>query len=815
MRALLRDLRHAWRSLRHRPALTLVAILALTLGIGLTTMMLTIVYGALLRGLPFPDGDRIMIVQRTDPARGIDGEPLPLQDYADLRAQQHSFTALGAFAPGAMFVSGYSGSAQAERVDGSWISANAFDILGATPFLGRTFRPGEDTPAAERVVIIGWGMWRDRYDRDPHIVGKAIRVNGEPYTVIGVMPERFAFPIDDQIWLPLQTDPLATPRGQGPLVQTFGKLAPGVSRARAARDVATIAARLATTYKESNAGVGARVVTFADAYLGNGRHTLFTMLGAVLFVLLIACANVANLLLDRAAQRTRETGIRIALGASRGAVVRQCLAESLILSSIATALGVGVAQLGIDAFNRARAAVQLPFFVDIRLHPQVLVFTVVVCVATALLAGVIPALRSSRADINDVLKDESRGASSLRIGRVSRMLVVFEVAMSCSLLVGAGLMIRSLMNLRQMDLGFTTANVFTARVGFPPSDTDTAAQGRFFDQLLDGIATVPGVQAAALSSGLPAADVGLADAAFTVEGQTYAKDTDHPVAQTASVTPRLFEVLHTPIVSGRAFTPADRAGSLPVAIVNQAFARRYLPGLDPIGHRVRLESDRPLARPLDRPATWLTIVGIARNTFVGDQADPMAPALFRPLAQAPAASVYLAAKTASAPLAITQDVRAVVRSLDPDLPVYRPQSLDDAIAASFTRQRVLGPMFTIFGLAALFLAMVGLYAVMSFSVSHRTRELGIRMALGARGGHVVRMIVGQGARQIAAGMAAGMGLAFLVAGAIQHILFEVDAHDPIVFGAVAAMLGVVALVACLIPAVRATLIDPLVAMRAE
>jgi putative ABC transport system permease protein len=805
MQALLRDIRYGMRSLRHRPGLTIVAIVALTLGIGLTTMMVSIVYGALLKGLPFPDGDRIMVVQRTNPARGITGQSLPIQAYGDYKSQQHTFTDLGAFASGSMFVSG---SEKAERFDGSWITANGFDIVGVRPLLGRMFRAGEDTPGGEKVAIIAFSMWKDRYHSDPAIIGRGIRVNGVPHTIVGVMPERFAFPIYDEIWLPLQTDPLATPRGRGELVQVFGKLKPGVSREQAAADVATIAGRLAATYKDTDAGFGGVVMSFVDAYLGNGRHTLFTMVGAVVFVLLIACANVANLLLDRAAQRTREVGIRVALGASRGAVVRQCLAESLILSSVATVLGIGVAQFGIDAFNRARTAIRLPFFVDIRLHPQVLLFTIAVCVATALLAGLIPAMRSSRTDINEVLKDETRGSSSLRIGRISRLLVVFEVALSCILLAGAGLMIKSFTNMRAMDLGFTTKHVFTARLGFPPSYTDSLAERRFFDQVLERVAAIPGVKAAALSSGLPAAEDGLTGASLAVEGQTYRNDDEHPTAQLASVTPNLFEVVGTPIVAGRAFTEADRLGALPVVIVNRAFVQRYLHGTDPIGRRVRIYG-------AEGPTPWLTVVGVAGNTFTGNQDDPMEPALYRPLAQAPSTVVSLTARTAGPPLSITQEVRDVVGSLDRDLPLFRVQSFDDAIAPSFTRVRVLGPMFTIFGLVALFLAWVGLYAVMSFSVSHRTREVGIRMALGARGVHVVRMILGQGAVQLAAGLTVGMALAFIVSGVISHILFEVDAHDPLIFGGVAATLALVGLIACLIPAARATLIDPLVAMRAE
>lgn len=806
MQSLFRDIRYGMRSLLNTPGLTIIAVLALTLGIGLTTMMFSLVYGTMLRGLPFPDGDRIMVVQRTNPARDIDRQPLPIQDYFDYRAQQHSFTDLGAFTSGSIAVSG---DEKAERFDGSWITANTFGILGVPPVLGRPFRAGEDSPSGEKVAIIAFSVWKDRYASDPAIVGKRIRVNGVPHTIVGVMPERFAFPINDRIWLPLQADPLATPRGKGPLLHVFGKLAPGVTREQAAVDVATIARRLAAEYKASNAGFGALVQSFTDSYVGKGQ-LLYTMLGAVVFVLLIACTNVANLLLGRAAYRTKEVGIRIALGASRTAVVRQFLAESLVLSLISTALGVGVAQLGVGAFNRAIANTLLPFFIDIQLHPQVLLFTILIAAATTLFAGVIPAIQSSRTDINEVLKDETRGASSFRIGRISKLLVMFEVALSCSLLVAAGLMIRSVANMRIMDRGFTSKNVFTARVGFPTTYTDTLAEWRFFDDVVERVVALPGVQTAALSSGLPAADPGFGVGTFAIEGKAYLEDKDYPSARAASVTPRFFDVIGTPMFSGRGFTDADRPGALPVVIVNRAFAKKYFLGAEPLGRRLRI-------RDTTNANSWLTVVGVVGNTFTGNQDTPMEPALFRPMAQARSTDAYITAKTVGPPLSITQGVRDAVATLNADLPVFWAQSFDDAIAVSlwFLRVRVMGTLFIIFGFVALFLASVGLYAVMSFSVSRRTREMGIRMALGARRGDVVRMILGQGALQLSVGMAVGLALAFAISNLLRSILLQVDARDPLIFGGVAGVLVLVGLVACVVPARRATRIDPVVALRAE
>ena len=806
MRALLRDVRYGIRSLVKSPSLTIVATLALTLGIGLTTTMFSIVYGALMKGLPYPGGDRIMSVQRNNPARGIDRQSLPIQDFVDYRAQQRTFVDLGAYTSGTIYVSG---DEKAERYDGSWITANAFDIVGVRPLLGRAFRSGEDTPSGAKVAILAYTTWRERYADDPAMIGRTIRVNGDPYTVVGVMPDGFAFPNNDKIWVPLQSDPLATKRGEGPYVESFGKLKPGVSLDQATADLTTIARRLGIDFKDTNQGFTALVLPFTDAFIGpQPRQLLLTMLGAVFLVLLIACANVANLLLDRAAHRTKEVGIRTALGASRAAIVRQFLAESLVLSSLAMIGGIAVAYAGVASFNRAISVTQVPFFIDIRLHPQVLSFTVVVALLTTLIAGAIPAYQSARADINEVLKDESRGASSFRIGRISKGLVIFEIALSCGLLVAAGLMIKSVAIMRTMDPGFTTTDVFTARVGFPAAYTDTAAEWRFFDQMLERVRALPGVRAAALASGLPGARQSLNGTSFAIEGQTYLKDKDYPSARFASVTPDFFATLDIQLVAGRRFNGADRAGSLDVALVNRAFAAKYFPTGDPIGRRVRFGGSKS-TQP------WVTIVGVVGDVFAGDPDLPKPPAMFRPFAQSYTSFVYITARTAGAPLGITADVRRLVASLNPDIPLYWVQSLDGAVAERLWFVRVFGTMFMIFGAVALFLASVGLYAVMSFSVSRRTREVGIRMALGARSSDVVTMIFGQGALQLGIGMTVGLALALGISRLLRSILFQVQPRDPAIFGGVALVLVVVGLVACFVPARRATFVDPLIALRSD
>ncbi len=806
MASFLRDIRLGVRTLIKAPWLAFVSVLALTFGIGLTTMMFSIIYGAMLKGLPYEDGDRIMTVWRANPAQDITRSSLPIQDFVDFRAQQTSFVSFAGYTGGTMNVSG---TDRAERYSGTWVTAGLLDIPGIRPLLGRTFVEGEDTPGGAKVAVLGYSTWMERFGGQASAIGATLRVNGEPFQVVGVMPEGFQFPDDGQLWLPLQTDPLVGKRGEGQFLQVVAKLRPGVSPDQANVELATIASRLAADHVESNKDFTAFAIGFVEAFIGNEpRQLLYTMLGAVFFVLLIACSNVANLLLDRAAHRSKEVGVRTALGASRAQIIRIFLSEAFVLALGGAIFGIVLAKLGIDAFNRAIAPTNPPSFIDIQLYPPVLLFAVGVSLLATLFAGLIPAIQSSRPDIAEVLKDDSRGSSSMKIGKMSKILVVFEIALSCGLLVAAGLMIKSVTRAQTRDTGFAAANVFTARVGFPSVYTDTAAQLQFFTQLAERAGQIPGVRAAAVASGLPGAQQGFNGNRFALDGKSYDRDLDLPNTRNASVTPGFFNALEIPLRSGRLFTEGDLKGTLPVAIVNERFVRQHLDGGEALGRRIRLGG-------LESTNPWLTIVGVIPDLFAGDPEDPRPAIVFQPFAQAQSQFAYVVTRTDGPPMAMVEPVRQTVAALNPDLPIYWPMTLTEAIAEQLWFVRIFGTMFAIFGVVALFLASIGLYAVMSFAVSRRTREVGIRMALGASPGRVVRLIFNNGAWQLGLGLGIGLLLATGVGQLLTVILFDVQPMDPVVFGGVALTLAVTGSIACFVPARRATRVDPAVSMRAE
>jgi putative ABC transport system permease protein len=801
--SIFRDLRFGARSLRKSPGLIVVATLALGFGIGLTATMWSIIYGAMMKGLPYENPHSIVALFRTNPSKNIDRMGVTAHDFADWAASQKSFEQLGASTCGTINISG---TEKAERYDGCWVTADMMAIPRVAPVRGRLIRTGEDKPGGERVVMINYSVWQNRFGGAEDVVGRTIRVNGNPHTIIGVMPQGFLYPNNTQIWVPLQVNPAATTRARSPQYQVSGRLRDGVSIDEANRELNVIARRIETDNKETNEGVQALVQPYVKAFIGDEpQRLLYTMLGAVGFVLLIACANVANLLLDRAAHRTKEIGIRTALGASRFAVVRQFLAEAVILSTMGAVVGTAIAYVGTDVFTRAIVSSQPPFFIDIRLHPPVLVFIVGVALLASLVSGFLPAFQSSRADINEILKDESRGASSLHIGKMSKALVVFEIALSCGLLVAAGLMTKSVTKLRTIDPGFDAEHVFTARVGFPADvATDSVKQRLFWEQLPGRLAQIPGVKAASVSSGLPG--VNMNGPAIVPEGKTYERRQDMPEPRTLAVTPDFFRTFGLALRQGRAFSESDKVGAPRVAIVTQKFAQSYFAGQDPIGRRFQVRDGRDSLE-------WRTIVGVVGNVYSGESENPWSEAFFTPFAQDPSNFASMAVLNSGPPMAVTQQVRDAIASLDPDLPIYWVYSMREAMARPTWFVRVFGTMFMIFGAIALFLAGIGLYAVMAFSVSRRTREVGIRMALGARSYDVVRLIFGQGMWQLGVGLVLGLGLAAGVSQLLSIILFDVQPRDPMIFGGVIAVLGAAGFLACLIPARRATAVDPMVALR--
>ena len=805
--ALRQNLRDAARMLRRSPGLTLIAGFALTMGIGLTVTIFSLVYAVILRGLPFEDAGRIMYLQRTHLERGIAEMEVSIHDFQDWRTQQRAFDDLGAFYTRTMNISG---TEKPERFRGAFVTANTFDILRVRPFLGRTFRAGEDLPGTPPVALIGHRIWRERYGADSTLLGRTIRVNGEPVTVVGVLPERVAFPFEQEVWLPMRLDPLAVPRGTGTTVQVFGRLKPGISVDEANAQINAIARRIELEHRETNEGIGATVQPFVRAVLPDeGVALLYTMLGAVILVLIVACANVANVLLSRAAARSREVAIRSALGASRLRVAGQFLTEALVLAIVGAVLGTGLAWLGVRMLDDAVRREGIPFWVVIELDTGALLFVLATTVVTTIVVGLLPALQASRADVAEVLKDDSRGSSSFRIGRMSRAIVVLEIALSCGLLVGAGLMIKSVAKLQTVDFGFETSGVLTGRVALPENGYgDGPSRLRLFEQLHTRLTAMPGVEAASLGTVIPAA-IPAPRERLALEGHAYASERDQPQTGLAVIAPDYFEAVGVELRRGRDFTTQDRDGMLPVAIVNESFARRFLADRDPVGEQIRV------AGGAGAPESWRTIVGIAPDLYVSGPGNREPDAVYIPMAQAPQRLMSVVVRTRGDPLALTAAVRQAVTTLDADLPIYNVSSLAVAIEDQTWFYNLFGGVFMIFGFVGLFLACVGLYGVMAFAVGRRTREMGIRMALGAQARHVLLLIMRQGFAQIAIGLALGLALAAGVSQFMGMLLFQVNPRDPVVFGGVVLTLFLTGAAACFIPAHRATRVDPLIALRSE
>ncbi len=808
MSGLLKELRYAVRMLRKNPGTSLIAVLALGLGIGLTTIMFSIVYGGVWKGLPFEGAEKLIHLERNNLAEDIESMEVPIHDFLDWREAQTSFEGLAGFYSGTVNLAG---TERPERYDGAFISANAFELIRVQPLLGRNFQEGEDTPAADPVMLLGYHVWQDRFGGDPEVVGQIARVNGEQTTIIGVMPEGFRFPIAEDVWLPLRMDPLELDRDEGLTLEVFGRLNDGVSRDQASAEMQAIAVRLAEEYPETNEGVGAVLQPYVDEYIGaEPRAMLYTMLAAVFLVLLVACANVANLLLSRAATRSKELAIRSAVGASRLRVIMQLVGEGVVLASAGAILGIGISVLGIGMFNRALEPTDPPFWIDIGLNTVVLVFVIGVTVLAGVLSGILPAIQASGSAVNEVLKDESWGSSGFRVGKLSKGLVVGEIALSLGVLVAAGLMIKSVTNLNTLDYGFDTETTFTARMGLFEADyPDTTSRREFYREVLRRVEQRPGVEAAAIVTALPGAwSYG---SRFGIEDETYDRDQDYPVARFASVSADFLDVYGVKVLEGRTFGPEDAYDAMPVAIVNQSFAEQFYPEGSAIGKRVR-QGDSETEEP------WRTIVGVVPDMYMqglsNTEDDPWG--VYFPLDQYDTRFAYVALRSAGEdPMTLAAGARDDVMAVDQDIPLYWVQTHQAAIDEQTWFFRIFGNLFMVFGFVALFLAAVGLYGVMSASVSNRTSEMGIRMALGAQGGDVLRLVMKQGAVQVGIGMALGLALAALLSRGLELILFQVEPWDPFVFALIAVVLAAVGMLASYIPALRATRVDPAVALRYE
>src|SRR3954451_5009393 len=667
-----------------------------------------------------------------------------------------------------------------ERFSGGLLTVDAFEALGVEPLIGRGFRQGDDRVGAEPVVLLGYNLWRDRFGSSRDIIGRTIRASGVQRTVIGVMPEKFAFPLREALWAPLAVEPDAKKRGEEPFYQVIARLKPEVSIDEAKAQAATIAAQLESEFPATNRGVRADVMPYARTVLGPEVYgVMYAMLGAGIGVLLIACVNVSNLLVARASLRRREVAVRMALGAGRYRVVRQHLTEVLVLAVAGGLIGVVLSVVGMRWFTQALSVNPPPFWITFELDYRVMLFVTALIVLASLFAGSLPALHAVRVSAGAVLKDDSRSSTSASLGRFSSALVVGELALSCGLLIAAGLMIKSVVQLKSVQMPFGIENVLTARVDLPRNSCpDSAASIRFFEQLLPRLRALPNVEGATLSDGLPAAGNG--SIPVQIEGKSYPRANDYPLAREGIVTAGYFETFRARVLSGREFETTDTAGSQPVAIVNQSFARTHFPGIDPIGHQIKR------IRPTGNEP-WLTVVGVVPDLIMegigNNNASPIG--YYIPIAQSDVANgVRIAVRTRSNPAAMTSFVRSAVASLDPDLAIYEIQTMATVIERQTTFYTVFGTFFMAFGFCALFLAAAGLYGVMSFAVTQRTREMGVRTALGAPGRELILLIMRKSVLQLSIGLLLGLTLALLASGALEPVLYHVNPRDTMVFAGV-------------------------------
>jgi putative ABC transport system permease protein len=802
METLLRDIRYGTRSLLKRPGFTAIALIALALGIGANTAIFSLVNAVLLRPLPFADPDRLVWVFGNIRNGGNRASVSPL-DFLDYRQQNTTFEEFAAQFSFPIALN-LTGNGEPERLSAAAVTGNYFQALGTKAALGRTFHLEDENPGHEQVAVLSYGLWQKRFAGDPNIVSKTVMLDGKKVEVIGVMPQDFNFPQASELWIPINFDfsPEMKQR-KAHFMRPIGKLKPGVTLAQAQADTDAIARRLEEQFPDSNAGWNLRLVSLREQLVGNTRPTLLLLFGAVGFVLLIACANVANLLLVRAATREREIALRTALGAGRFRIVRQMITESVLLSLVGGTLGALLAIWGVDLLVTLSAG-SLPATAHVRIDATVLVFTFLVSVVTGILFGLAPALRTMKLNLSESLKEGGRtGSEGGRRNRTRSMLVVAESAIAVVLLIGAGLLIRSLIQLQNQNPGFDAHNVLTMRVDLSRqkySTPDKAAN--FFTQLESRLGGLPGVENVGFVTELPLSGQPN-DMPFTVDGRPAVAINDAFGADWRRVNQQYFNALRIPLLRGRNFTEQEVQQSAKVVVVSELLASQVFPNEEPLGKRLIMAMGK-------EPWEIIGIVGDVRHRALGSQ--PYA-AMYMPTYQTGGTNLVI--RTQGDPTNLAAAVRKEVQGIDPDQPLAAVRTMDQWVNRSVAEPRYRTVLLGLFAVLALVLASTGIYGVMSYSVAQRTHEIGVRMALGARRFDVLRLVVRQGMLLVVLGVGVGLAGAMALTRVMSTLLFGVTAKDPVTFVAVATLLTLVAFVACYIPARRATKVDPLVALRYE